>query len=263
MASDSPTAVQDEVLSVELPAPPAWKKLFYPKKVGTPRKTEIVFTSPTGEEISGRKQLEQYLKAHPGNPPVSEFDWGTGETPRRSARISERVKTTPPAAEAEPQKKRARKSSGSKKDHKETESASEEGKSKPAAETADAPKEEETQENGNETKHNEQTNDTDNNNKMQSDAVEIITSQEKAEEVVAAAEEKPAGEEETLKTEESQKENGVAVQANGNKTAITTQTEEMGMKIDEERIENGRFNGDVRSEAPQAQQHPSAHPVTC
>ncbi|KAK4252908.1 hypothetical protein QN277_011039 [Acacia crassicarpa] len=262
MASDSPTAAQDEVLSVELPAPPAWKKLFYPKKVGTPRKAEIVFIAPTGEEISGRKQLEQYLKAHPGNPPVSEFDWGTGETPRRSARISEKVKSTPPAAEAEPQKKRARKSSGSKKDHKETEPASEEGKSKPAAETADAPKEEETQENGNETKQNEQTNDTDNNNKMQSDAEEITTSQEKAE-VVAAAEEKPAGEEETLKTEESQKENGIAVQANGNKTTITTQTEEMGMQFDEEIVENGRFNGDVRSEAPQAQQHPSAHPVTC
>lgn len=266
MASGSPTAAQDEVLSVELPAPPAWKKLFYPKKVGTPRKTEIVFIAPTGEEISGRKQLEQYLKAHPGNPHVSEFDWGTGETPRRSARISERVKSTPPAAEAGPQKKRARKSSGSKKDHKETEAASAEGKSKPAAEeqpkaaeTADTPKGEETQENGNETKQNEQTNDTDNKNKMQ-------TSQENAEVVAAAAaEEKPAGEEETLKTEESQKENGVAVQANGeaDEKTMTTQTEEMGMKIDEERVENGKFNGDVRSEAPQAQQHSSAHPVTC
>jgi hypothetical protein len=39
---------------------------------------------------------------------------GTGETPRRSARISEKAKATPP--EKEHQKKRGRKSSGSKKD---------------------------------------------------------------------------------------------------------------------------------------------------
>ncbi|KAL9387966.1 hypothetical protein Peur_021090 [Populus x canadensis] len=39
---------------------------------------------------------------------------GTGETPRRSARISEKAKATPP--EKEHPKKRVRKSSGSKKD---------------------------------------------------------------------------------------------------------------------------------------------------
>ncbi|KAI4355746.1 hypothetical protein L6164_004491 [Bauhinia variegata] len=149
------SAGKDEVLSVELPAPPSWKKLFYPKKVGTPRKSEIVFVAPTGEEISTRKQLEQYLKAHPGNPAVSEFDWGTGETPRRSARISEKAKSTPPPAN-EPPNKRARKSSGSKKDQKETESASEESKAKSAAEEpkvaeevdmqdAEAPKEEDAE----------------------------------------------------------------------------------------------------------------------
>ncbi|CAB4272817.1 unnamed protein product [Prunus armeniaca] len=102
----------DEV-SVELSAPPAWKKKFFPKKGGTPRKNEIVFISPTGEEINNRKQLEQYLKSHPGNPAISEFDWSTGETPRRSARISEKVKVAP-APESEPPKKRGRKSSGSK-----------------------------------------------------------------------------------------------------------------------------------------------------
>lgn len=47
-------------------------------------------------------------------PAVSEFDWGTGETPRRSARISEKAKATPP--EKEPPRKGSRKSSGSKKD---------------------------------------------------------------------------------------------------------------------------------------------------
>ncbi|MCH84609.1 methyl-CpG-binding domain-containing protein 10-like, partial [Trifolium medium] len=107
---------------------------FYPKKVGTPRKSEIIFVAPTGEEISSKKQLEKYLKAHPGNPNISEFDWGTGETPRRSTRISEKVKTTPPPSEDEPPKKRGRKSSGSKKDDKETESAAVEGKEKTSAE---------------------------------------------------------------------------------------------------------------------------------
>lgn len=126
----------EEVLSVQLSAPPSWNKLYFPKKVGSPRKSEIVFVAPTGEEISSKKQLEKYLKAHPGNPNISEFDWGTGETPRRSTRISEKVKTTPPPTEAEPPKKRSRKSSGSKKDDKETEtdSPAEEGKEKSSAE---------------------------------------------------------------------------------------------------------------------------------
>lgn len=91
---------------------------FLPKTGGTPRKKEIVFIAPTGEEIGSRKKLEQYLKSHPGNPAVSEFDWSTGETPRRSARISEKVKAAPPL-EGEPLKKRGRRSSASKNDKKE------------------------------------------------------------------------------------------------------------------------------------------------
>ncbi|MFS7966104.1 putative Methyl-CpG-binding domain-containing protein [Helianthus anomalus] len=123
------SGVNDEVVSLELPAPPGWKKMlslylvqfFLPKEPGTPKKNEIVFTAPTGEEITTRKQLEQYLKAHPGGPKASEFDWGTGETPRRSSRISEKVKTTPPPSEIEPVKKRSRKSSSGKKGKKEKE----------------------------------------------------------------------------------------------------------------------------------------------
>ncbi|KAK8992884.1 hypothetical protein V6N11_048948 [Hibiscus sabdariffa] len=111
---------KEEVISVELPAPASWKKMFFPKKVGSPRKTEIMFIAPTGEEISNRRQLEQYLKSHPGNPPVTEFDWGTGETPRRSTRISEKAKATP-TPEKEPPKKRGRKSLSAKKEEKETE----------------------------------------------------------------------------------------------------------------------------------------------
>lgn len=184
---------KEEVLSVELSAPPAWKKLFFPKKVGTPRKTEIVFIAPTGEEISSRKQLELYLKAHPGNPAISEFDWGTGETPRRSARISEKVKSTPPA-ETEPPKKRARKSSGSKKDNKETESASEEGKAKSAAEDPNA-----------------DPSDTINNNhtEVKIDAEETKNNNEEEENVTA---EKPQGEE-ALNSESGEKFAGEALNA--------------------------------------------------
>lgn len=97
---------------------------FVPKQSGTPKKNEIIFTAPTGEEISNKRQLEQYLKAHPGGPAVSEFDWGTGETPRRSARISEKVKATP-SPESDPPKKRSKKTSASKKDSKEKEAVPE------------------------------------------------------------------------------------------------------------------------------------------
>ncbi|EOA38048.1 hypothetical protein CARUB_v10009517mg [Capsella rubella] len=115
----------EELVSIELPAPASWKKLFYPKRTGTPRKTEIVFVAPTGEEISSRKQLEQYLKAHPGNPLISEFEWTTGETPRRSSRISQKVKATTPTPDKEPLMKK-RRSSLTKKDNKEAAEKSEE-----------------------------------------------------------------------------------------------------------------------------------------
>ncbi|RID51905.1 hypothetical protein BRARA_H02540 [Brassica rapa] len=132
----------DELVSIELPAPASWKKLFYPKRAGTPRKTEIVFMAPTGEEISSRKQLEQYLKAHPGNPVISEFDWTTGETPRRSSRISQKVKATTPTPEREPHMKK-RRSSLTKKDLKEAaeKENKKEGEKEGGAEVAEAEKE--------------------------------------------------------------------------------------------------------------------------
>ncbi|CAA0810922.1 Methyl-CpG-binding domain-containing protein 10, partial [Striga hermonthica] len=123
--ADAQRLLGNDVVSVELPAPASWKKLYLPKKGGTPKKNEILFIAPTGEQISNRRQLEQYLKSHAGNPPLSEFDWGTGETPRRSARISEKVKSTPPSKESEPPKKRARKSSATKKDKEKTEGTEE------------------------------------------------------------------------------------------------------------------------------------------
>ncbi|CAI9774535.1 unnamed protein product [Fraxinus pennsylvanica] len=83
---------QNEVVAIELPAPPGWIKKFTPKKGGTPRRNDIVFTAPTGEEIKNKRQLDQYLKSHPGGPSAAEFDWGTGDTPRRSSRLSDKSK---------------------------------------------------------------------------------------------------------------------------------------------------------------------------
>lgn len=108
-----------------------------------PKKSEIVFTAPTGEEISNKKQLEQYLKAHPHGPASSEFDWGTGETPRRSARISEKAKISP-AANSEPPKKRGRKSSASKNESKEAENAPESTEEAKEVEMKEAEKTEDT-----------------------------------------------------------------------------------------------------------------------
>ncbi|XP_073317464.1 uncharacterized protein [Primulina huaijiensis] len=118
MAEAYNSGLKDDVVSVDLPAPASWKKLYLPKKGGTPKKNEILFIAPTGEEINSRKQLDQYLKSHPGSPAISEFDWGTGETPRRSTRISEKVKATPPSKDSEPPTKRGRRSSLAKKDKK-------------------------------------------------------------------------------------------------------------------------------------------------
>ncbi|KAG8491657.1 hypothetical protein CXB51_014911 [Gossypium anomalum] len=117
-------SAKDDVVCLQLTAPPGWKKMLKPKKGGTPKKNEIIFTAPSGEQISNKKQLEHYLKQHPGGPVISEFDWGTGETPRRSARISEKVKAMP-TADSEPPKKRGRKSSASKDDNKESETGPE------------------------------------------------------------------------------------------------------------------------------------------
>ncbi|KAK8543233.1 hypothetical protein V6N13_136238 [Hibiscus sabdariffa] len=116
---------KEDVVCLQLHAPPGWTKKLLPKKRGTPKKNGIVFIAPTGEEISSKIQLEQYLKANPGGPAASEFDWGTSETPRRSARISEKVKAMPAPESTEPPRKRGRKSSASKKDNEEPRTAPE------------------------------------------------------------------------------------------------------------------------------------------
>ncbi|CAK9184660.1 unnamed protein product [Ilex paraguariensis] len=97
---------------------------FTPKKGGTPRRNEIVFIAPTGEEIRSKRQLDQYLKSHPGGPSTSVFDWGTGDTPRRSARLTVKSKATESPESETPQKKQRK--SSSKKGAKEEEEEEEE-----------------------------------------------------------------------------------------------------------------------------------------
>ncbi|XP_059625057.1 methyl-CpG-binding domain-containing protein 10-like [Cornus florida] len=113
MDTNNEQEIRGVVVAIDLPAPSGWTKKFTPKKSGTPRKNDIVFVSPTGEEITNKRQLDQYLKSHPGSLSVSEFNWGTGDTPRRSARISEKSKATE-TPEPEPPKKKQKKSSSKK-----------------------------------------------------------------------------------------------------------------------------------------------------
>jgi hypothetical protein len=49
------------------------------KKGGAQKKKDVVYVAPDGEEIRNKRQLEKYLKAHPGGPSVNDFDWSTGQ----------------------------------------------------------------------------------------------------------------------------------------------------------------------------------------
>ncbi|XP_024401767.1 cell division control protein 6 homolog B isoform X2 [Physcomitrium patens] len=71
-----------------------WKRKLSGKKGGTPRKKDMAFVSPDGEEISNKWQLDKYLKSHPGVAVASDFEWVVSAaatpsgTPRRSARLT-------------------------------------------------------------------------------------------------------------------------------------------------------------------------------
>ncbi|KAK0595165.1 hypothetical protein LWI29_004131 [Acer saccharum] len=274
----------EEVLSVELPAPTAWKKMYFPKKVGTPRKSEIMFIAPTGEEINNRKQLEQYLKSHPGNPAISEFDWGTGETPRRSSRISEKVKATP-TPEKEPPKKKGRRSSLGRRDNKETEAASAKPEDEKEIQMKDADvtekgnaEENKTEEKADETKNKdanmektgpeevkkdteiqdaaeETKNDAAGNTEVSKTADEVAQNEkEKVEDSVEKAQENGPGENKQDNPDTVTKEaNGAA-----NDEKSNVQVEEKGKAIDAEVIENGKVDQMGHTDAPQ---HPA--PVSC
>ncbi|KAH0777066.1 hypothetical protein KY290_008477 [Solanum tuberosum] len=128
-----------DAVPIELPAPPGWKKRFTPGKSSTPRRNDIIFVSPDGDEIKNKRQLDKYLKSHPGGPPASEFNWGTGDTPRRSTRLGGKSKATETPETDTPSTKRQRKSS-SKKEAKEDGGAREaEGATEKEAKASDEP----------------------------------------------------------------------------------------------------------------------------
>ncbi|KAM7502366.1 hypothetical protein LguiB_001270 [Lonicera macranthoides] len=102
MEGETTPAVQSAVAPppVELPAPNGWKKTFFPPKKGSSRRKRIVFLSPTGEEITNKQQLSKYIRTHPECPSASEFDWGIGNTPRRSARLQKSTAEEAPESES-------------------------------------------------------------------------------------------------------------------------------------------------------------------
>lgn len=85
----------------ETPAPPGWKRKLVPRmgKGLTPTKTDVVYIAPDGEEIKSKAALQRYLKAHKDGTAISEFNWSSGETPRRSGRLT--LKSPPNAMEVD------------------------------------------------------------------------------------------------------------------------------------------------------------------
>lgn len=51
---------------------------FAPKKRGAPKRKDVSYIAPNGEEIKSRRQLDKYLKAHPGRLTVANFVWTAG-----------------------------------------------------------------------------------------------------------------------------------------------------------------------------------------
>ncbi|CAM6018811.1 unnamed protein product [Sphagnum balticum] len=78
-----------------------WKRKLFTKKSGTPKRKDVSFLAPDGEEIRNKRQLDKYLKKHPGSLTVSDFDWSSGETPRRSARLSSKGRFSGDSIEGE------------------------------------------------------------------------------------------------------------------------------------------------------------------
>lgn len=223
-----------------------------------------MFIAPTGEEIGNRKQLEQYLKVHPGNPTISEFDWSTGETPRRSARISEKTKATPPR-ESEPPKKRGRRSSGSRKDKVEVEAHEDhEGTNEIQMKDAEAEKENDSSkenqvENGGKTKEEtDQTKVVDVNmdEKEPEDAkndIHIDAKDTKDSHAVAEGEIEAASAQDVLDEEKDQKQavaTEAAEQQPSKEPIVTDVTENEKGKIPETETENVNGTSEKKEEKP-------------
>lgn len=91
----------------------------------------MTFVAPDGEEIKTKRQLDKYLKAHPGTLSAGDFEWGVAagdavtppENRRRSARLSSKGRVSGEGIEVvaeikRPAVKRSRKSRENGKDEK-------------------------------------------------------------------------------------------------------------------------------------------------
>ncbi|KAH8935485.1 hypothetical protein BDL97_17G030300 [Sphagnum fallax] len=83
-----------------------WKRKLFMKKSGIQKKKDVSFLAPDGEELRNKRQLDKYLKNHPGSLTASDFDWRSGggspgETPRRSARLSSKGRLSSDSIEGE------------------------------------------------------------------------------------------------------------------------------------------------------------------
>jgi hypothetical protein len=92
-----PEAVVEDLSSPLL----GWKKKFS-KKIGgsTPKGKGVSYVTPDGEEIRSKRQMKKYLKGHPGGPTAADFDWTSGESPRRSLRLSSKERLSSDSLEA-------------------------------------------------------------------------------------------------------------------------------------------------------------------
>jgi hypothetical protein len=55
-----------------------WKRKFFTKKSGILKRKDVSFLAPDGEELRNKRQLDKYLKNHPGSLMASDFDWRSG-----------------------------------------------------------------------------------------------------------------------------------------------------------------------------------------
>ncbi|XP_031132166.1 methyl-CpG-binding domain-containing protein 10-like [Ipomoea triloba] len=265
----------DGLLSVELPAPPSWKKLLMHSG------GKVVFIAPTGEEITSKRQLSQYLKSHPGNPAPSTFDWGTGDTPRRSARISGKVKANPSTPETEMPKKRRRMTSGRKDSQQETGETESVEKKSLAASNEEGEKEVKETPNVESAEHEDVEKGNSEDNKLQDGAekenaseveveVEIggnangndrtsweANNTEQASSAEGKGEGKPGSGEAPEKIDATEKESSAAVEDETKEI----QENDSDLKLQDEKAGNSR-NGLVQGFA-NTPHHPSPAPISC
>ena len=51
------------------------------KKGEISRKKDVIFVALDGEEVKNKRQLDKYIKSHPGTAIASDFDWSVPGLP--------------------------------------------------------------------------------------------------------------------------------------------------------------------------------------